>query len=293
MSTYENAYKIAQDIRYGLNEYSDAYLQGTDTSGKFQNHQIIQGINDAIRYLYGLLVTRIPSQFTSESSLTGVNSVFTLPWDFGKLILFKDDKGRKVYHIEEDQRKLTDSQGSKRMYYRRGNTLVLDKTGNTSTYSLVYRTKPREIHYGQAAASSGSLALRLQLTYAKTIADYYNGLTVENITQDLVEEITDYVVTNRVATVASTPAADDWYGLVPEIPEPFHFLIAMRAIIEIKAKQPVTQEKPTKTERDNFMEQLLIALRAFGTEDGDVDYVDMFTSYESNIGGHSGWIATE
>ena len=143
MSTYRNCYTILASVRQALGDYSDAKVNGTDTFGGYHNDYLIEKINDAVRELYALMVRRYPGLFLGEASLVGANSVFTLPWDFGKLEWFKDDYGRKVHEIGEAQRHWEGSDGSKRLYRRVGNTLVLDMAGVGLTYTLVYRKKPR------------------------------------------------------------------------------------------------------------------------------------------------------
>ena len=113
------------------------------------------------------------------------------------------------------------------------------------------------------------------------------GMTVENIEQDLTESITDYVASTCIATVASTPATDDFYGLVPEIPEIFHHLIAPRAIMIAKAEHPVAPEKPTRAEMDLWRSEVRDALVAFGC-DRDVTPEDIWLGFGTGIGiGHN------
>lgn len=224
MSTYENCYALVASVRRTLGEYSEAKVRGEDTLGGYDNNYIVEKINAAIRELYTIISRRVPGLFLEETNLTAVSSVFTLPWDFGKLIYFKDNEGRKVSEISEDRRRFTQSTGSKRLYRRVGNTLVLDQAGASDTYTLVYKRKPRKIHHGLVVAGSA-----LSMTFgsaAPKIADYFNGMTVENVTADWVDTVSDYTAL-RVATIAAqSPTKNDAYGLVPEIPEWAHLLIA-------------------------------------------------------------------
>jgi len=292
MSTYKNCYELVSSMRRRLNEYSAAKVQGTDTTGAYLNELIVEKINESIRELYGFIARRSPNLFLGEASLTGVNSVFTLPWDFGKLLLFNNDKGRKVYPIAQDERKPTDSTGSDRLYYRKGNTLVLDKSGITKTYDLIYRKKPRNIHLGKASAGAAT-SITLDVTYAPKIADYFNGMTIENITQDWVDEIDDYTAA-RVATISETAAANDYYGIVPEIPEEVHHLIAPRATMLIVEESPVGQKTNVSGDEYNtWLEQLKVALLEITDESGDTDWEEMFTSFEPNVPLGSGIITSE
>jgi hypothetical protein len=103
MASYLNGYTLLEKVRIQLNEYSTAYVQGTDTTGAYRNDQIMDGINAAQRFLYSFLLKRIPYEFKEEISLTGVNSVYTLPADFGVLRYFKDPNGNQIYPIREER----------------------------------------------------------------------------------------------------------------------------------------------------------------------------------------------
>ena len=254
MSTYENCYKILESVRYGINEYSTGYVQGTDTTCPHSNSYLVDKINTAQRFIYTLLFPRIPGQFLTETSLTGSDSVFTLPWDFGRLRWFKDDYGNQVYPIDVDRLHYSGATGYDRLYYRKGNTLVLDKDGVSDTYTLYYYKKPRDLDQGKAS-DGGTNSITLAST-GKKIDDYYNNMTIENITQDWTDTISDYTGSTRVATLAANDgAADDYYGIVSDLPEMFHFLIAPKAVHLVKAESPITKEKPKKTELDEWNTQ--------------------------------------
>lgn len=283
MSTYLNAYTLIEDMRYGVNEYSAAYVQGTDTTGVYSNTHLLRCLNRAQRYVYAILMKYIPGEFLTSTTLTGVDSVYTLPWDFGALREFKDENGYKVFQSTVSNLPRDDAEGSDRYYYRSGNTLVLNKSGVTETYTLWYYKKPRDLHYSQGGSSCAATALHMDTADAKTIDDYYNNMVVENITQDLYETISDYAGSTKIATVASTPAADDWYGLVPEVPEIFHHLIAPRAIMIAKAEHPVSPEKPTRTEMDGWREEVRQDLITFGC-DYDITPEDIWCGYSAGVG---------
>ena len=282
MSTYLNGYTLLEKVRILLNEYSTAYCQASDTTGKYLNSQIMDGINNAQRYIYNVIFTRMPQLFEEEVALTGVSSVYTLPSDFARLRLFKNAAGYQIYPIGTINRKLTASAGSDRLYYRKGNTLVLDKPSLSDVCTLIYYRKPREIEQGMTSAGgAGSATLA---TTSKAIADYYNGLTIENITDSTVDVITDYTAA-RVATVTNTWAASKYYGTVSDIPEPFHYLMIPRAVFEITGNFPVVQEKPNKTGVELFNDQLIMALRAYVGEDLDTYPEDIWTNYgEPTVG---------
>lgn len=277
--TYNQCYQIAADIRRTLNEYSTGLLQGTDTSGAYQNEQIIKAINDSQRHLYHLLVKRIEGEFVKlDQNLTVSASEATLPWDLGRLKVLKNEYGRQMYPLRPDQRVPTTSTGSKRLYFRLKNRKIqIEQASVNATYKLTYIVKPREIHYGKAGAGAAA-SITLDANYAKLIADYYNDMNIENITQSWVDTISDYTAA-KVATITETAAADDYYGIESDIPEPFHHLIAPYAAILVKNSSPVTQEKATSGEILDWNSMLLETLRAFeGTQ--DTDYEDVFADFE-------------
>ena len=275
MGTYENCYNIIADVRRDINEYSVSYVQGAD-EGAFSNEYITQKINLSQKHLYHILFKRIPHEFEKEVPLTAVNSVFTLPADFGSLIWFKDDNGYPVYPIgSKDQ---YPGGGSRQQYYRRGNTLILDKAGLTRTYTLIYKWKPRAIFSGKATAG-GSTTITFPDTASK-IVDYYNDMIIENITKDWYDTILDYAA-DRVATIeAQTAAQDDYFGIVSDLPDEFHHLIAPRATMLVK-QSPISQSQVTKSEKDMYAEGLIEALRAFAGQKEDVDPIEIFTDFDS------------
>lgn len=283
MSSYKNCYALVASVRHAVGEFSEAKVRGEDTLGGYHNDYIVTKINDTIRELYAIISRRVPGLFLEEVDLVGVNSVFTLPWDFGKLVYFKDNYGLKISEITESQRKLTDDSGSKRLYRRVGNTLVLDKSGSVDTYTLSYLKKPRDVHHGLVVTGS-ALSMTLCSKAAK-IADYYNGMVVENETADWVDTISDYTAA-RVATIGTeTPAKNEAYGLVPEIPEWSHNLIAPRASLMIRQEHPLTKNPPSAQEYSSYRELMRTTLLQFAAPSDDVDYEEMFTSYEPNVGG--------
>ena len=283
MATYDNAYEILEQIRYGLNEHSTAYVQGTDTSGLYQNPYLTKETNKAQRLIFSTLLKRAPEKFLESASLTGVDSVFTLPWNFGSIVEFKDANGRRVWPAGVEAIPGTGGQGSSRQYYRKGNTLVLTKSGSTDTYTLWFRSQPRDIHAGKAAAGAAS-SITLDSTYAKLIADYYNGMDLENDTDDSIQPISDYTAA-RVATITGTGAEDDYYGLVSELPQVFHYLIAPRAVITTKLEHPASQEKPTSQDIQMWFNDLMETLSAWAKPSEDISPEDIWADYGGPIGG--------
>jgi hypothetical protein len=282
MPTYQNCYELVKEIRQGLNEYDDALALGDEVYGAFRNDLIIREINKTIHELQALIARRRPNEFLTEASLTGVDSVFTLPSNFGKLLLFRDNYGRRVFPMQQSERRLFDAKGSDRMYFQAGRTLKLDQAGITNTYTLVYKTLPRPIHMGRASAGDVS-SITFDNDFAKPVADYYNGMIVEDVTSDFTSTISDYTAA-RVATITGTAAADDFYALVPEIPEWAHPLIGPRTTIKLKSN-PVSKEKPNRSEISDYESLLITTFREFCTVDEDQDWEETFTSFEPKGGG--------
>lgn len=279
--TYLNCYALLEKVRVQLNEYSTAYVQGTDTTCKYSNVQIVDGINAARKYIYNLLLKRIPYVFEAEVALTGVASIYTLPADFGILRYFKDLDGNQIHPIEQNFRRKTNETGSDQYYYRRGNTLVIDKANVTEVCTLIYYRKCRDITQGKASA--GATASITLTTTAKKIIDYYKGMVVENITKDWTDTISDYAVT-RVATIAETAAENDYYGIVCDMPEAFHHLYIPRAVFEITGNFPNVYNKPSVGGTSalgwtTFNEDFMSALRAFAGPSLDEYSENVWTEY--------------
>lgn len=274
MGTLKNCYDILGDVREALNEYSDDYVQGTDTTGTYQNRYLLRKINEAQRDIYNILMLRpeVSEEFVEEIAIVGVNSVYTLPPDYGQMVYFKNDEGLKVTRIKQSERRLANDTGSEQHYYRKGNTLVLDATGITKTYTLIYHRKPRDITTGSAAA--GGAASITFGTEAKMIADYYNGMDIEDITAGFIDTITDYTA-GRVATITGTAVTADFYGIVPDMPEMFHEFISVLAVMLIKTESPVSQEKPTASSYTLFNKRVTDAIAAY-TGNEDVPHEEFF-----------------
>ena len=146
----------------------------------------------------------------------------------------------------------------------------------------------------QGKASAGAATSITLASTAKLITDYYNGLTLENITQDWVDTIDDYSAA-RVATISETAAANDYYGTVSDLPEPFHFLMIPRAVFEITANYPIVKEKPQVSGVEIFNSDFMATLRAFAGPTLDTYVEDVWSNYGSgrqwnrnpyNIPGH-------
>jgi len=276
MPTYANAYRLLEEVRYGIGEYSDALVSGM-LPGTHRNEYLMNEINRAQMLIYALALDRIPGEFLKKADLTGVDSVFTLPADFAQVIIFKNERKLKVERINVDR--LSRSGGSDRLYYRMGNTLILEKSGVTDTYELWYRSRPRQIHTSRFLADNAVNDLALDTAKIARIDDYYNGMKIENINLNKVDTISDFVAATGLATVVTggTHNKGDFYGLVPELPEPLHILISAKAILNIRSTSPVIKSKPTKADFELYNDLLVTAFEAYSDYEEDVDFEEIFT----------------
>jgi len=283
MSTYRNAYDILARVREGINEYSADLVQGTHTHGKYNNAQLLEYINRAQGFLFSMLKKRVEGIFVKSASIVATSSIFTLPWDFGSLKELRDASGYRVSPSTVFALPNIGADGTDALYYRAGNTLVLNKSGVAATYTLWYNSIPRDIHAGTMGASSGALAAHLSTSYAPKVDDYYNNMKMESITGDWISTISDYVGSTRVATITQTGVSGHYYGIVPEIPEPLHRFIAPRAIHIAKAEHPASQEKPTRAEIELFAEDLVETMTAFGVDGEDITPEDIWVDFASPL----------
>jgi len=279
--SYNNCYEILSEIRYNLNEHSLSLVQD-ESEGAFANEAIIRKINAAQEFLFAILSQRIPEQFTKTVDLVGVDSVYTLPPDFSRIRWFKDSGGVPIVPMSIKYLQKSDDYGAKNTYYRKNNTLCLNRSGITETCTLFYRWKPRKITAGKAVTGAlNSMTLDIK---AIDRANYYEGMILENITQDWYSNISLYrtsVANKRVATMEDetvTCTQGDFYGIVSDIPEEFHFLIPLKATIFLKSL-PLSQDRPTRSEINDFNMMLLETLRAYAGTNEDINFDEMFTDY--------------
>lgn len=277
MSTYENAYRILEDVRHGINDYSADLLTGDDATGAYKNSWLLKRINDTQRRIHALISRRLPEALLASASITLSSGEGDLPWDLGMIIRLEDSTGYKLHRATVNHRPKGDGTGSRYAYYRKGNKVIMLNPNQSGPLTLWYRTKPREIHSGKAADGSAA-SITLSSSYAKKIADYYNGMTIENETQDWVDTVDDYSAA-RVATITETAELNDVYGIVSDLPETFHHLIAPGAIILAKLMSPVSFEKPTNNEIAMYAQLVVESLRAFAGNKEDVPIEDIFTDF--------------
>ena len=277
MPTYGgNAFEILSQVRLGLNEYSAGLVQATDTSGKFSNLELMQHINNAQYFLWGILFKAFPEYFLTSASLTFTSSVATLPSDCFKIKDIVDSDGYPIKPISVIQRHI-DGSGSSHQYYRYGNTLRIDADSVTDTGTIWYYSRCRELNTGKA---SGTTTLA---TTAKAIADYYNSMIIENWTDSTVGTISAYLATRAFTLTGTTLATGEYYGIVSDLPEIMQPLIASRAVLTMKMS-PRVPIALTVMDKSNFAEEVSVAMQSFaGTLDGDADIGGLFNDFESII----------
>jgi hypothetical protein len=271
--TYENCYQILEEVRRGLKAYSSDYMQGTDTTGAYNNDDIVFKINAAQIYLFDLLVNRDPELFFKETDLTPSSGALTMPSDFYRIRRLEDADGLKINRRSLDHKRTSGRAGSKYRYYWQAGKIYVDYDSYSDVTTLFYVSRPRELTQGKTSAG-GALSATLATT-AKAIADYYNSVIIENITDSWVDTISAYSAV-RVCTVAQTWAASKYYGTVSELPEALHPFIARKAIILMK-QEPQSLEPPSQTEIGNFENDLNSKLQSlFGTFNTDQDIAELF-----------------
>jgi len=277
MPTYiGNSYEILSQVRYGINEYSTARVQGTDATGAFLNEELMRHINNAQYHIWSILFEQFPEYFMKTASLEFTASVATLPSDCFKIKELSDSDGYPVVPISVNQRHITGS-GSQNTYYRYGDTLRIDQDSITGTGTIWYYLRPRELETGMTSAG-GALSATLATT-AKAIADYYNDMMIENVTDSTVDTITDYSAA-RVCTVSNTWAASKYYGLVSELPAIFHPLIPEYAILQLK-KSPKSPLAVTISDVSLFDQMLQSSMKSFaGTQNTDVTMDSIINDFE-------------
>ena len=206
------------------------------------------------------------------------DSTGSFPADFFKLRRLENSDGVKLHFISLDEKHTGSYSGNEFLYYWYGNTIVCDASSFSDTLTLWYYSRCRDITMGKASAGEAkSITLA---TSARLEADYYNGMKIDNITDDSTDTITDYSAA-RAATITGTGAADDYYGLVSELPEFFHHLIAPRTIIMMKSL-PQSPVKPSPADYKDFNDMLVSTLHAYlGTP--DITQEEVYNDFESYL----------
>jgi hypothetical protein len=279
MSTYRNCYDILEEVRLGLNEYSTAYLQGTSTSGAYQNSYLVRKINAAQRYLYALLFKAKPEHFlTAPTSIAVTSSVITKPADLYRIYELRDADGNKVFPSDPRDLPVGGGVGSENLYYEQAGNIRLNKSGVTATYTIVYYTQPHDLTQG-TAANTNTLA-----TTATPIADYYNNVLLEDITGSAVLTISDYSASRVITPASGSLASASYYGTISDLPENFHHFIGPKAIQLVNMEFPVAQGADSNsslltTKLNEWESRLAAELAAFTGPAADVDIEDIFADY--------------
>lgn len=279
MPTYPgNAYEILSQVRYGINEFSTAYVQGTDTTGKFANELLMRNINNAQYHIWSVIFEQYPEYFLKiDQSLSFVSSAATLPSECFKILEIKDSEGYPVTPIKLRQRHILSDTGTKYAYYRYKGSIRLDADSVTETGYISYYQKCRELDTGLTSAG-GALSATLATT-SKALADYYNDMLIENVTDSTVDTITDYSAA-RVCVVSNTWAASKYYGIVSDLPEIFQPMIGEYAILQMK-KNPTVPLQPNQADVALVKDMIGSSLRSFGgTQNTDVDMDSIINNFE-------------
>jgi hypothetical protein len=125
-------------------------------------------------------------------------------------------------------------------------------------------------------------------TTASRIADYYNGMIIENVTDNWVDTISDYTAAGVITLGTQTLATSKYYGLVSELPEPVHSLIASRAVLKAKREHPASQEKPTELDYKVWASELTTIMSSYFDIRDDISIEEIFTDYSTGGGVASG-----
>jgi hypothetical protein len=274
--SYQNCYSMLEEIRIDLNEADEKICQGLE-KGVFDNSDIERKINISQRYIFNILFSRFPDLFLTSSSVTGTAGIYTLPTMY-KLSHIINSKGDKINAISVQIKKKTDTSGSDYLYWRSANTIVRDG-GGSDAMTFYYYKLPPDMTQGQ---STGGSATSVTLgTNAKKIADYYNNVIIENVTDNWSDTITDYSAL-RVATIATRCSAGKYYGTVSTLPEAFHSLVSKRAVLILK-NTTVSPQRADMGEIAQFNEDLRETIRGFaGTNDTNV--ADLFYEFRPFCG---------
>jgi hypothetical protein len=277
MPTYiGNMYEILSQIRYGLNEYSTALVQGTVTTGAWANEELTRAINNSQNHIWSILFEQFPEYFMKSASIVFTSSVATLPSDCYKIKEISNSDGCPLSPMGVEQRHIHSGSGSKYGYYRYGSTIRIDQDNVSDTGTIWYYWQCRELDTGMTSA--GGAASATLATTSKAIVDYYNGMRIENVTDSTVDTITDYSAA-RVAVVSNTWAASKYYGIISELPTIFHPLIPDYALIQLK-KNPKSPEGINVIDIQLFDQMLSSSMKSFaGTQNTDYDLNDAINDF--------------
>ena len=109
-------------------------------------------------------------------------------------------------------------------------------------------------------------------------------MTIENESGGWVGTISDYSAARVITVSGQTLDSGHYYGLVSDLPEMFHHLIAPLAVMFCKAEHPVSPEKPSEIEILMWKDEFRDALHTLGHEEGDERPEDVFTDFGTTPG---------
>lgn len=270
---YHNCYGMLEEIRTDLNEYTTALVQGSEV-GSYDNTDIIRKVNSAQRFIFNILFNQMPELFLTSLSVTGSSGVYTIPSDCLRMDSIFDSNNNPIKPINIQEQKMTSSSGSDYLYYRKGNTIVRD-SGSSDSLTFYYYYMVKDLTQGMSSAG-GASSLTLATT-AKPIADYYNNIVIENITDGWASTISDYSAA-RVATLTGTGAASKYYGTVSQLPDVFHPLISQRATLLLR-NSIVSPQKPTAADMNDFKENLIETMKSFAGSQKDISMDEMLNDF--------------
>jgi len=234
-----DAYKMFMEVRQNI---------GEESASHWTDREILMKLNGTQKRLWSKL-GQVPGDWLVDSvSVTALASVITLPSDCAKPIYLEDSSGYEIPISDTvREKRLTDPTGLSLespglIAYPLGNTLVINTTGDSSTYTLWYIARYRDLALGVAGANSGANALHLEAGMMPRIEDdYYNDAKVRTYTTgtyapELEDTITDYVGSTLIATVSGTPAETDLYGTVSQLPEESYMVMVWQTTVDCLAK---------------------------------------------------------
>jgi len=200
-------------------------------------------------------------------SITPVDSIVTLPTDCSKPIYMEEvTSGYPIGWLAGGVSVRRGSRGVGTSLniggggaYTLADTIEVNQDSFVTPIYLWYQKRVPDLHCGFAVAGEAS-SLTLDTSTAtgttdlatgraiKFVDDYYNGSMVEiyNGTGiiDIRSEISDFVASTGKITITGTPAADDQYGTVSQLPEELHMLMVLEAAV-ISLMKPSAKLDPT------------------------------------------------
>ena len=228
-----NASDMLELVRDNLNEA---------TASHWSDVNLVRRLNQSQRKV-ARLVASSPGQWLVKSlAVTPVASVITLPSDCARpLYLEESSSGMVVEWLSSGVsfRRVSREVGTS-LYtgsleaYPLMSTLEVNQSSYTTACTLWYQIRVPDLHTGtesSVAASSLGFAADRNRSF---VDDYYNGVTVEVISNStsivsIRSEITDYVASTGKATITGTPADSDTYGTISRLPQETHDLIVLEA----------------------------------------------------------------